>query len=56
MRKDLAQVTVGHLTIYRLGLECLCNPSKKTEKCAKFLKADEQHWPQFMGRLGNGFF
>ncbi|KAK5640326.1 hypothetical protein RI129_011137 [Pyrocoelia pectoralis] len=45
----------GQMTVYRLQIECLCL-SEVGIRCLKFLPLQEQPWPSYMGRFGDGVF
>ncbi|KAJ8945336.1 hypothetical protein NQ318_009731 [Aromia moschata] len=53
---QLYQLRLGQMTVYRLKIECDCIAVDKSERCAKFLPKDEQSWPSYLGKYGDGIF
>lgn len=54
---QIAQLSLGQMTVYRMRLECKCELLKQGEQCTKILNnAKDQFWSSYMGKLGDGFF
>ncbi|KAJ3662550.1 hypothetical protein Zmor_006894 [Zophobas morio] len=53
---QIYQLSLGQMTVYRMRIECVCDVQKADERCAKFLPQNEQGWPTYLGKLGDGVF
>lgn len=51
---QIAQLTLGQMTIYRIHLECKCEILLTGERCAQV--DDQQNWSSYLGKFGTGYF
>lgn len=54
--RQLFQLRLGQMTVYRLRIECECSSISRNERCVKFLPKSDQSWPSYLGRNGDGVF
>ncbi|GLV42598.1 uncharacterized protein CBL_03337 [Carabus blaptoides fortunei] len=54
--KQISQLTLGQMTVYRLRLQCKCQILKSGERCSRILKQNDQVWSSYMGQFGDGVF
>lgn len=54
--EKLYQLKFGELIVYRLRLQCVCQNTGRNEYCAKFLRGNNQSWPNFLGKFGDGIY
>ncbi|KAI4469664.1 hypothetical protein MML48_1g18960 [Holotrichia oblita] len=53
---QVARLSLGQMTVYRVRIECKCHSPRKGERCAKFLDMNKQGWPSYLGSKGDGIF
>uniref|UniRef100_A0A1Y1L8D8 FAM234A/B beta-propeller domain-containing protein n=1 Tax=Photinus pyralis TaxID=7054 RepID=A0A1Y1L8D8_PHOPY len=52
---QVSRLGFGQMTVYRLQIRCMCE-AKQGSRCARFLPLQEQPWPSYLGRSGDGVF